>query len=138
MAVNKVDYEVLTTGVSTYGNQAEAISEALNALITMNGQLQEGWTNQTADAFIQNTNLHWKTLLKQFRVFLIIFRVICKHVKMMMPQVQRLLEVNYISTPKKPLAVRKILLMVISKTSTRWRKWPNLNVIMKFQEIDSW
>lgn len=27
MAVNKVDYEVLTTGVSTYGNQAEAINE---------------------------------------------------------------------------------------------------------------
>ena len=52
MAVNKVDYEVLTTGVSTYGNQAEAINEALNALVTMNGQLQEGWTNQTADAFI--------------------------------------------------------------------------------------
>lgn len=48
MAVNKVDYEVLTTGVSTYGNQAEAINEALNALVTMNGQLQEGWTNQTA------------------------------------------------------------------------------------------
>ena len=53
MAVNKVDYEVLTTGVSTYGNQAEAINEALNALVTMNGQLQEGWTNQTADAFIE-------------------------------------------------------------------------------------
>ena len=93
MAVNKVDYEVLTTGVSTYGNQAEAISEALNALITMNGQLQEGWTNQTADAFIQRFEDEYKpaleTLLKQFRVFLIIFRVICKHVKMMMPQVQR-------------------------------------------------
>lgn len=53
MAVNKVDYEVLTTGVSTYANQAEAISEALGVLIDMNGQLQEGWTNQTADAFIQ-------------------------------------------------------------------------------------
>ena len=53
MAVNKVDYEVLATGVSTYGNQAEAINEALTALVNMNGQLQEGWTNQTADAFIQ-------------------------------------------------------------------------------------
>ena len=88
MAVNKVDYEVLTTGVSTYGNQAEAINEALNALVTMNGQLQEGWTNQTADAF------------------LIIFRVICKHVRMMMLQAQQLLEANFISSPNETISNR--------------------------------
>lgn len=64
MAVNKVDYEVLTTGVSTYGNQAEAINEALNALVTMNGQLQEGWTNQTADAFIQRFEDEYKPALE--------------------------------------------------------------------------
>ncbi len=64
MAVNKVDYEVLTTGVSTYGNQAEAINEALNALVTMNGQLQEGWTNQTEDAFIQRFEDEYKHALE--------------------------------------------------------------------------
>lgn len=52
MAVNKVDYEVLTTGVSVYANQADVIGQVLSDLKTMNGQLQEGWTNQTADAFI--------------------------------------------------------------------------------------
>ena len=67
MAVNKVDYEVLTTGVSTYGNQAEAINEALNALVTMNGQLQEGWTNQTADAFIQRFEDEYKPALENVR-----------------------------------------------------------------------
>lgn len=29
MAVNKVDYEVLTSGVSVYANQAEALDEVI-------------------------------------------------------------------------------------------------------------
>ena len=49
MAVNKVDYEVLTSGVSVYANQAEALDEVIQALVKMNGELQGGWTNQTAD-----------------------------------------------------------------------------------------
>ena len=53
MAVNKVDYEVLTSGVSVYANQAEALDEVIQALVKMNGELQGGWTNQTADAFIE-------------------------------------------------------------------------------------
>lgn len=64
MAVNKVDYEVLSTGVSIYANQAEAIREALSALISMNGQLQEGWTNQTSDAFIQRFEEEYKPALE--------------------------------------------------------------------------
>lgn len=45
MAVNKVDYEVLTSGVSVYANQAEALDEVIQALVKMNGELQGGWTN---------------------------------------------------------------------------------------------
>lgn len=48
MAVNKVDYEVLTSGVSVYSNQAGALDDVINSLVQMNGQLQDGWTNQTA------------------------------------------------------------------------------------------
>ncbi len=64
MAVNKVDYEVLTDGVGTYANQAEAINEALNALVNMNGQLQQGWTNQTAEAFIERFEEEYKPALE--------------------------------------------------------------------------
>ena len=35
MAVNKVDYEVLTSGVSVYANQAEALDEVIQALVKM-------------------------------------------------------------------------------------------------------
>lgn len=38
--------------------------QALNALVTMNGQLQEGWTNQTADAFIQRFEDEYKPALE--------------------------------------------------------------------------
>lgn len=67
MAVNKVDYEVLSTGVTVYGNQAEAISDALSQLIQMNGQLQEGWTNLTADAFIQRFEEEYRPALENIR-----------------------------------------------------------------------
>ena len=55
MAVNKVDYEVLTSGVSVYSNQAGALDDVINSLVQMNGQLQDGWTNQTADALQTGT-----------------------------------------------------------------------------------
>ena len=42
MAVNKVDYEVLTSGVSVYANQAEALDEVIQALVKMNGEVQTG------------------------------------------------------------------------------------------------
>ena len=53
MAINKIEYDVLTTGISVYHQQAEAIGEVMGALKTMNDQLQDGWTNQTATAFIE-------------------------------------------------------------------------------------
>lgn len=67
MAVNKVDYEVLEAGISVYANQAGALDEVLNALVNMNGQLQEGWTNLTADAFIERFESEYKPALENAR-----------------------------------------------------------------------
>ena len=67
MAVNKVDYEVLTSGVSVYSNQAGALDDVINSLVQMNGQLQDGWTNQTADAFIERFESEYKPALQNDR-----------------------------------------------------------------------
>lgn len=67
MAINKVDYDVLTSGVGVYANQADALDDVLNMLVQMNGQLQEGWTNQTADAFIQRFEDEYKPAMKNVR-----------------------------------------------------------------------
>ena len=67
MAVNKVDYEVLTSGVSVYSNQAGALDDVINSLVQMNGQLQDGWTNQTADAFIERFESEYKPALENAR-----------------------------------------------------------------------
>lgn len=64
MAINKVDYEVLTTGTSVYGQQAEAISDSLKSLIAMNDQLKEGWTNLTADAFLERFEDEYRPALE--------------------------------------------------------------------------
>lgn len=53
MAINKVDYDVLASAVKVYHAQAEALAEVLSTLTTMNDQLQDGWTNQTATAFVE-------------------------------------------------------------------------------------
>ena len=67
MAVNKVDYEVLEAGIGVYANQAGALDDVLNALVQMNGQLQEGWTNLTADAFIERFESEYKPALENAR-----------------------------------------------------------------------
>ena len=67
MAINKVDYDVLTTGVSVYSNQAGAIDDVIKTLVNMNGQLQDGWTNQTADAFIERFESEYKPALENAR-----------------------------------------------------------------------
>ena len=53
MTVNKVDYDVLAKGQEVYQKQAEVIGEALAALISMNSELEAGWTNLTASAFLE-------------------------------------------------------------------------------------
>lgn len=67
MAVDKVDYDVLDTGVSVYASQAEALDEVLTALVQMNGQLQDGWTNQTSTAFIERFEREYKPALENAR-----------------------------------------------------------------------
>ena len=63
MAINKVDYDVLTTGVSVYSNQAGAIDDVIKTLVNMNGQLQDGWTNHTADPYIERFESEYKPAL---------------------------------------------------------------------------
>lgn len=53
MAINYVDYEVLENGKRVYAQRAEELENLLNALITMNGELSEGWQNDTARAFVE-------------------------------------------------------------------------------------
>ena len=67
MAINKVDYDVLEVGVSVYAQQAEAIDTALTALVRMNGQLQDGWTNLTADTDIGQFESEYKHTLENAR-----------------------------------------------------------------------
>ena len=67
MAVNKVDYEVLTSGVSVYANQAEPLDELIQALVKMKGEIQGGWTSQTADAFIERFEDEYKPALENAR-----------------------------------------------------------------------
>lgn len=67
MSVNKVDYDVLAQAQTVYANQATALDEIVNALVNMNGELQAGWTNQTADAFIQRFDSDHKVALQNAR-----------------------------------------------------------------------
>lgn len=67
MAINKVDYDVLASAVSVYHTQSEAIDEVLTALVSMNGQLQDGWTNQTATAFIERFEAEYGPALENAR-----------------------------------------------------------------------
>ena len=53
MAVNYVDYEVLATGEKVYANQAAAILDIIDTINRMNADLQQGWSNETARAFVQ-------------------------------------------------------------------------------------
>ena len=51
-STNYVNYEVLESGVSVYSNQSEAITNVMSSLVSMNDELQSGWQNDTARAFI--------------------------------------------------------------------------------------
>lgn len=53
MAINYVNYDVLNEGKTLYAKQAGAIDDVITAINSMNAQLQEGWSNETARAFIQ-------------------------------------------------------------------------------------
>ena len=67
MAINKVDYDVLEQASTTYGNEAAAIDDVIRKLDSMNGTLQEGWQNQTAEAFINRYETEHKKALMAAR-----------------------------------------------------------------------
>ncbi len=52
MAINFIDYEVVTTGQTEYARQASAIMDIVAAIKSMNADLQQGWSNETAKAFV--------------------------------------------------------------------------------------
>ena len=93
MAVNKVDYEVLTSGVSVYSNQAGALDDVINSLVQMNGCRMAGQTRlqtHSLNVLRMNTNRHLRMQGMQSRVFLISFRITCRTDRMMMHRVLRL------------------------------------------------
>ena len=90
MAVNKVDYEVLTSGVSVYSNQAGALDDVINSLVQMNGQWQTRLQTHSLNVLRMNTNRHLRMQGMQSRVFLISFRITCRTDRMMMHRVLQL------------------------------------------------
>lgn len=65
MAVNYVDYEVLTQGKTQYANQAAAIMDVINQIKSMNANLTQGWSNETARAFVNRIDNDHIPKLKQ-------------------------------------------------------------------------
>ena len=53
MAINYVDYEVLEKGKTTYQAKAQELQDLLGSLLNMNSELEAGWKNDTARAFVQ-------------------------------------------------------------------------------------
>lgn len=53
MAVNYIDYDVLNDGEKAYANQAATIREVISSIKKMNEALMQGWSNETAKAFVQ-------------------------------------------------------------------------------------
>lgn len=53
MAVNYVDYEVLERGKNVYSTKAGELQQILTDLVRMNGDLSQGWQNDTARAFVE-------------------------------------------------------------------------------------
>lgn len=65
MAINYVDYEVLEQGKATYSNAAGELTDLLGKLDNMNGQLAEGWKNDTARAFVERFNSDHKIAIQK-------------------------------------------------------------------------
>ena len=65
--INKIDYDVLSNGITVYANQATALDEVITALNNMNAQMQEAWTNETSSAFIERYESEHKIALQNAR-----------------------------------------------------------------------
>lgn len=53
MAVNYIDYDVLHDGEKSYATQAATIRDVISSIKKMNDALMQGWSNETARAFVQ-------------------------------------------------------------------------------------
>lgn len=53
MSVNYVDYDAVSAGRKVYEDQAAAINEVISTINKVNEQLRDGWSNETARAFVQ-------------------------------------------------------------------------------------
>lgn len=67
MSVNKIDYDVLDQAAKVYANQAAGLDEIINTLVSTNSQLQAGWDNETARAFIERFESDHKVALQDVR-----------------------------------------------------------------------
>lgn len=67
MSINKVDYDVLNDGKRVYNEQSEALQAIIDALASMNSQLEAGWENETARAFIDKYETDFKPVLLETR-----------------------------------------------------------------------
>ena len=67
MSVNKIDYEVLENSKTVYSNQATALDNIITTLNSTNSELANGWTNQTATAFLDRYENEYKVQLQNIR-----------------------------------------------------------------------
>ena len=67
MSVNKIDYEVLENSKTVYSNQATALDNIITTLNSTNSELANGWTNQTATAFLERYENEYKVQLQNIR-----------------------------------------------------------------------
>ncbi|MCD7802350.1 MAG: WXG100 family type VII secretion target [Clostridiales bacterium] len=63
MAVIHIDTDALETARSTYVSQAEAVQQAITSLVAANGELQECWQCETANAFYERFADEYKPAL---------------------------------------------------------------------------
>lgn len=51
-SINYIDYDVLERGKNVYHEQADALTSIVSLLNSMNAELEDGWSNETARAFV--------------------------------------------------------------------------------------
>ena len=64
MSENYVNYEVLENGTSIYGKQAENIVDIMSTITSMNGELEQGFRNETGRAFLERYKTEFEPALQ--------------------------------------------------------------------------
>ena len=65
MAINYIDYDVLEQGKNVYSQKAQELQSLLGELVRMNGQLSQGWQNDTARAFVDRFDRDHKRAIEK-------------------------------------------------------------------------